>query len=74
MDVHEENAVKRAVAEWADGDSVAAHIGYGIDFFCTEDSGKSAGANSIFNVENRAWLNQHFDVKIITLSELAKMV
>ncbi len=74
IDVHEENAVKRAVAEWADGDSMAAHIGYGIDFFCTEDAGKSAGASSIFNAENRAWLNQHFGVKFITLNDLANMV
>jgi hypothetical protein len=42
-DVHEKGRVKRAVAEWADADSIAAHIGYGIDLFCTEDQGKSAG-------------------------------
>ena len=29
--------VARAVAEWADADSIAAHIGYGIDLFCTND-------------------------------------
>ena len=74
IDVDEENEVKRAVAEWADGDMIAAHISYGIDFFCTEDAGKSAGANSIFNVENRTWLNQYFGVQIITLSDLAKMI
>lgn len=73
-DVLEENAVKRAVAEWADGDSIAAHIGYGIDYFCTNDIGKSAKTDSIFDIENRAWLNQHYGVKIITLSDLAKMV
>jgi hypothetical protein len=27
--------VASAVAEWADGDSVAAHYAYGADFFCT---------------------------------------
>jgi hypothetical protein len=73
-DVHDENKVKRGVAEWADGDSMAAHIGYGIDYFCTEDAAKSAGANSIFSVENCAWLNQQFGVKFVTLSDLAKMV
>lgn len=74
IDVHEENAVKRAVREWADGDTIAAHIGYGIDFFCTEDAGKSAGSASVLDANNRAWLNEHFGVKIITLNELAKIV
>lgn len=74
IDVHEKNAVIRAVAEWADGDSVAAHVGYGIDFFCTEDAGNSAGANSILNAENRTWLHEHFGVRIITLNALAKMI
>ena len=73
-DVHEENEVKRAVAEWADGDSIAAHIGYGIDFFCTEDNAKKSNVNSIFNKENRAWLNEYFGVQIIGLSDLAKMI
>lgn len=31
-----------AVAEWADGDSVAAHVSNSNDVFCTEDRGKSA--------------------------------
>ncbi|WP_394753154.1 hypothetical protein [Crenothrix sp.] len=73
-DVHEENAVKRAVAEWADGDTIAAHIGYGIDFLCTEDNASKSNVNSIFNKENRDWLNEHFSVQIIGLSDLAKMI
>ncbi len=32
-DVHEKNAVERAIAEWADADSVSAHVGYGLDIF-----------------------------------------
>lgn len=74
IDVHEMNSVNRAVAEWADGDTLAAHIGYGIDFFCTEDAGKSAGARSILDANNQAWLRERFGVKIISMSDLAKMV
>lgn len=74
IDIHEENAVKRAVAEWADGDAIAAHIGYGIDYFCTEDTGKSAGSTSVLDANNRAWLKEHFGVQIISLSDLAKMI
>lgn len=36
-DIHETREVARAVAEWADADSVAAHYAYGNDIFCTLD-------------------------------------
>jgi hypothetical protein len=72
--IHEEKAVQRAVAEWADGDSIAAHIGYGRDLFCTEDQGNSAGGASIFDATNRAWLTSTFGVKFIGLSDLALIV
>lgn len=74
IDVHERSAVNRAVAEWADGDTLGAHIGYGIEFFCTEDAGKSAGGTSILDANNRGWLKARFGVKIISLSDLARMV
>jgi hypothetical protein len=45
-DIHEKRKVQRAVAEWADADSIAAHIGYGSDLSCTEDQGKDAGSPS----------------------------
>lgn len=73
VDVHEVNAVNRAVAEWADGDSVAAHIGYDLDFFCTGDEGKSSAAASIFDSTNRAWLTVTYGTKFITMRELAAM-
>jgi hypothetical protein len=72
--VHEENAVNRAIAEWADADSVAAHVGYGIDLFCTEDVGKSAGAPSVLDQANRTWLQATYGVKFVTISELAGML
>jgi hypothetical protein len=37
----ERKKVAKAVAEWADGDSIAAHYGYGIDLFCSEDFGRA---------------------------------
>jgi hypothetical protein len=71
-DIHEENDVKRAIAEWSDADTMAAHIGYGIQFFCTEDLGRGAVAASILDSANRFWLTQNYGVRFVTLSELAK--
>lgn len=71
---HEENAVRRACAEWADGDSVAAHFGYGIDIYCTEDFGKNAGANSILNSKNRNWASVTHGINFSTLTELSTMI
>ena len=73
-DVHEVNAVNRAVAEWADGDSIAAHIGYGLDCFCTGDEGNSSGAASVFDAANRAWLSATYGVKFVTMKQLASML
>jgi hypothetical protein len=73
-DVHEEGRLKRAASEWADADSIAAHIGHGIDLFCTEDQGKGSGSASILDSTNRAWLETTYTVRIISLSELAAMI
>lgn len=70
----EERAVQKAIAEWADGDSVAAHIGYGFDVFCTEDRGRSAGGPSIFNDVSRAWLTATYGLNFLTLAELAARI
>jgi hypothetical protein len=64
----------RAVAEWADGDSVAAHIAYKNDVFCTEDIGNSAGGKSILDQSNRLWLEKTYGVKFATTHELAQLV
>ena len=37
-------------AEWADGDSVASHIAVNGDYFCTNDSAKKAGSNSVLSI------------------------
>lgn len=62
--------VAEAVAEWADGDAVAAHIGYQNALFCTRDEGIGAGT-SILDQANRKWLNSQFGVEFVTAPELA---
>jgi hypothetical protein len=44
---------KRAIAEWSDGDSIAAHCGYGNDLFCTYDYPANASKPSVFDEVNR---------------------
>jgi hypothetical protein len=70
----EQEKINRAIAEWADGDSIAAHYGYGNDFFCTEDFGKSASEASVRDDANRKWLSETFGIRFATLAELAAMV
>jgi hypothetical protein len=70
----EQHRINRAIAEWADGDSVAAHYAYGNDIFCSEDFGKSASTSSVLDATNRAWLTKTFGIQFATLRELAQMV
>jgi hypothetical protein len=75
QDETERRKVQRAIREWADADSIAAHVGHGIDLFCSEDKGKSTGDEpSVLDGANRAWLTTTFGVKFVTLTELAGMV
>jgi hypothetical protein len=67
QDEQEHKEIERAISEWADGDTVAAHIAYGINVLCTEDR---AGA-SIFDSSNRAWLEQTYGIRILSLKQLA---
>lgn len=69
-DVHEERAVERAFAEWADGDAIAAHIAYGIDIFCSADVGNSNATNSVLDPVNRAWLTETYGVRFMTFDDL----
>lgn len=70
-DQHEKDEVNRAIAEWADGDAVAAHYGYEFDLFCTEDMAANAGSTSVMSQVNRAWLGAQYKIKFVTLAELA---
>jgi hypothetical protein len=69
-----EKEFARAAAEWADGDSVAAHFAYGNDIFCTEHQGHGASGPSILDAENRRWLAVAHNVKFATITELAAQV
>jgi hypothetical protein len=66
----ESKLVAAAIGEWADGDSIAAHFGFGIDLFCSEDY----GGNSVLSRDSRNWLIENFNFRFVTLKELAEMV
>jgi hypothetical protein len=71
----EEAAVQRAVAEWADGDSIAAHIGYDNDLFCSNDKGRGTGGKpSILDEQNRAWLTATYGVNFVTLTRECRVL
>jgi hypothetical protein len=69
-DIHETREVARAIAEWSDGDSIAAHYGYRNDFFCTGDEAR-LGHASVLDAASRAWLMANFGVRFCTIRELA---
>jgi len=66
----ESNNIAKSMAEWADGDSVAAHIAYKNDYLCTRDLAKKAGQQSIFSTTNRQWLETDYNAKFVTPTEL----
>lgn len=70
----ETNAIAKAVAEWADADSVAAHIGIQGDFFCTRDQAKGAGRSSVLSASNVTTLEREFGFKKVSPDELAAML
>jgi hypothetical protein len=59
-----------ALSERSDGDSVALHITYEIDFFCTFDKGANAG-RSVFNEQICTLLKDKYQFEKITPSGLA---
>jgi len=70
----ERRSVASVVAEWADGDSIAAHYGFGMDLFCSEDFGLSSKKASVLDVNHRRWLKSDFDIGFVTLNDLARML
>lgn len=52
--------IAKAMAEWADADSVAITIALGCDYMCTRDFAKSAGDKSVFSSANLEWLNREY--------------
>lgn len=63
--------IAKAVAEWADADSLAAHIAYGNDVFCTLDVGKSAGSKSILSKSNLDSLKSRYGLRVHGPKEIA---
>jgi len=70
----EKEQVEKVFAESADGDVVAAHVAFGNDYLCTEDRGGSAIGPSIFDADNRAWLETTYGVKILTAQQLSDLL
>lgn len=66
--------IANAIAEWADGDSVASHIAYKNDFFCTRDLAKKAGQKSIFSSTNRQWIETNYNAEFVTPDELVEKI
>jgi hypothetical protein len=66
--------VQRRIAEWADGDAIAAHIAYGNDYFCTRDAAKKAGPTSILSARNREWLLREYGARVIAPGDLAAIL
>lgn len=67
--LQDEKRFRKACAEWADGELVAAHIAYRNDILCTNDQAHATG-RSILDRTNRAWLTAEFGVQFATLDEL----
>ena len=70
-DVKEQKEVHRAFSEWADGDTIASHVAYGIDVFCTQDKGNSNAGPSILDAANKQWLTATYGVRFMTIDQLA---
>jgi hypothetical protein len=71
-DSAEEKEISNAIAEWADGDTVAAHISFQVDYLCTGD--RPRARSSIFDPTERAWLAATYGVRFVTISELAALL
>ena len=66
--------VAEAIREWADGDSIAAHYGFGIELFCTDDFARNSSNRSVLDDDNRQWLHSAFGIEFVTLHELAQRI
>jgi hypothetical protein len=70
----EEKNVAKALAEWADGDSIAAHYANGNDYFCTRDKAGNAGQNSVLSEKNKQWLQKKYALNFITPDDLVSQL
>ena len=72
--VTEHKKIEKAVAEWADGDSVAISIALGCDYFCTRDQAKGAGNKSVLSLNNLSWLKRDYGFETILPEDLTKLI
>lgn len=72
--IEDSQLISKAVAEWADGDSVSSSIAIGCDYFCTRDYAKGAGDSSIFSKRNLEWLSETYGFRAISPEELATIL
>ncbi len=70
----ENGIIAKAIAEWADGDSVASHIAIDGDYFCTNDQALSSGVKSVFSVTNLAILKAEYGFLTINPTSLANLL
>jgi hypothetical protein len=71
---NDQDAIPDAVAEWADGDALAAHYGHQHDVFCSLDRGSCAGSRSILYNSRREWLRHQFGLQIRCPKEVAAIL
>jgi len=69
-----DKAFSKTVAEDADAMSIAAHYGYGIQLFCTEDRGRGAGSKSVMSQHNRLQLRKRFGIRFCSVKSLTKLI
>lgn len=63
-----------SVAEWADGDSLAAHYAFNNDYFCTNDQAGNAGGKSVFHPDNLHLVSKKFGIQVITPDCLLNLI
>ena len=66
----ERKRVRAAVNEWADGEALAAHLGYANDLFCTHDQAAGHGRDAVLHPDHRAWLSRR-GIFFVSIAELA---
>lgn len=63
----------KAVAEWADGDLLAACYQNDIQYLCSDDRGKNAGSSSAFATQNLAMISECFNINILSSCDAAQL-
>ena len=66
--------IAAAIAEWADGDGVAAHFAYSNDYFCTWDKARKAGQDSVMAPPVRSILEDRFQIKFVSPEDLCGLL